>query len=400
MNTLESKIKSDSDAKKKNFLSDIFRAGSIPSENNISEKYDVHFANPLFISVLIHPVLNTSQLSEASQKIMLQKVNTICERSLSQLNLDFYMSQEIYGIYILFNIDIEGAKNLNKHLTQIIHNIKYMNDLFPDIKTYVGKSSISSQYINILNQMNEAKIAAFSYVKSPSAPIVSFDEKFFKFPQIDQLPASLLIDFESSVEHLDLSKIDVTIDSMQNAYMTYNPCGYSIILFYTGILTLFINKATFYNLPINADESKNFESFILLYNSSSEIYNRLKSFIMEKLNFYVKKRDENSSKPINDIKHYIQNNFGNDISLEKLGDIFGFNASYISQLFKEETGSNFKDYLLNIRLSEAKKLLQYTDNSIEDISLSVGYSDYKHFSKLFKKHTDLSPQKYRNLYHI
>lgn len=69
--------------------------------------------------------------------------------------------------------------------------------------------------------------------------------------------------------------------------------------------------------------------------------------------------------------------------------------SYLSRLFKENTGSSFSEYLQNIRISEACSLLKKTDAKIIDIMQEVGFRDIKHFNRLFKKVTGKTPGQYR-----
>ncbi|MHB8128188.1 MAG: helix-turn-helix domain-containing protein, partial [Mobilitalea sp.] len=68
---------------------------------------------------------------------------------------------------------------------------------------------------------------------------------------------------------------------------------------------------------------------------------------------------------------------------------------YFSKLFKEETGENFIEYLTNIRIEKAKKLLQNRDVSIKNICVDTGYSDPNYFSRIFKKQVGVTPTEYR-----
>ena len=67
-------------------------------------------------------------------------------------------------------------------------------------------------------------------------------------------------------------------------------------------------------------------------------------------------------------------------------------------MFKKETGMNFSDYLKKIRIDNAKNMLLNTEQTVEDISYAVGYSDIKYFSRLFKKLTGVTPTEFRKLY--
>lgn len=99
--------------------------------------------------------------------------------------------------------------------------------------------------------------------------------------------------------------------------------------------------------------------------------------------------------PILRIVRYMQEHLSEEISLTVLADQFHLSAQYISQLFKNEIGVNFLAYLTNIRMELAKKLLLSTSLSIAEISDKTGYSDYRVFTKVFKKTEGVTPSQYR-----
>lgn len=101
-------------------------------------------------------------------------------------------------------------------------------------------------------------------------------------------------------------------------------------------------------------------------------------------------------RPILKITSYLQDHLSEEISLSLLSQQFHLNPQYISQLFRSEIGVNFLTYLTDIRLEHAKKLLISTDLSITDIAMESGYSDYRVFTKVFKKSEGITPSRYRH----
>ena len=73
-------------------------------------------------------------------------------------------------------------------------------------------------------------------------------------------------------------------------------------------------------------------------------------------------------------------------------------AHYFSDLFLRETGCSFSDYLINLRLDAAKRLLVDTNLNISEVAANVGYADSRYFSKLFAKKVGILPKEYRKLY--
>lgn len=101
---------------------------------------------------------------------------------------------------------------------------------------------------------------------------------------------------------------------------------------------------------------------------------------------------------INTILDYIHDHYDEEINLTTLADIMHLNRHYVSRFFKEAVGMNFIDYLTAYRIEKAKQLLMKTEESITEISGTVGYIDSTYFSKLFKKKVGQSPYQFRKQY--
>ena len=92
---------------------------------------------------------------------------------------------------------------------------------------------------------------------------------------------------------------------------------------------------------------------------------------------------------------YISEYFSTPLTLEAVAAHVHLHPSYFSSLFKQSTGSSFKEYLNMVRIEESKRLLANTDFSIIDIAVAVGFEDQSYFSKVFKKYTGLTPKQFR-----
>lgn len=92
---------------------------------------------------------------------------------------------------------------------------------------------------------------------------------------------------------------------------------------------------------------------------------------------------------------YISKNYAKNINLEMTAEYVNKSKNYFSYLFKKELGISFVEYLNQVRIEAAKKLLDTTDHKTYEISDQVGYSDYKYFSSVFKKLTGMSPAQYK-----
>ena len=112
----------------------------------------------------------------------------------------------------------------------------------------------------------------------------------------------------------------------------------------------------------------------------------------------VKKHSmKNYSPPVQKAVTYIDSDLSGDLSLRTLAAVQGVNASYLSALFKKETGETLTGHVNRKRIDLAMRLLKNTCLQVQSIAQHCGFSDVNYFSKLFKKYVGISPKEYRNM---
>ena len=99
--------------------------------------------------------------------------------------------------------------------------------------------------------------------------------------------------------------------------------------------------------------------------------------------------------PVRYVLEQIHSRYHLHLSLKEIAERQGMNPDYLSTLFREEVGATFSDYLTAFRIGRAKRLLKELDLKVYEASTKVGYRDYKHFTKLFKQWTGISPLDYK-----
>ncbi|MEK8128248.1 response regulator [Paenibacillus filicis] len=105
--------------------------------------------------------------------------------------------------------------------------------------------------------------------------------------------------------------------------------------------------------------------------------------------------EEGSIRSIEAIRDYIVGHYQEDVTLSSLAARFNFNPWYISRKFKEIYKVTVITYLTELRMDKARMLLANTGMTVSEMANTLGYADENYFSKVFKKHTGLSPLQYR-----
>ena len=128
--------------------------------------------------------------------------------------------------------------------------------------------------------------------------------------------------------------------------------------------------------------------------------------VIEILDEYIKNNEEHFlRKDLSNedkLKHavrYIEKNFKNNITLKDVADYMNFSNTYFSKSFKKYVGVNFNKYITQIRIEEAKRVLEETSMSINDLAFDMGYNEPNYFCKVFKKMEGITPSEYREIWH-
>lgn len=105
-----------------------------------------------------------------------------------------------------------------------------------------------------------------------------------------------------------------------------------------------------------------------------------------------------ADKSVETVKRWIQEHYDQQTELGSLASMVYLTPSYLSKLFKNETGMTITDYLIEVRIKKAKHLLKTSpDMKIHEIGCGVGYPDPAYFNKLFKRIVGVTPNEYKKI---
>ena len=104
------------------------------------------------------------------------------------------------------------------------------------------------------------------------------------------------------------------------------------------------------------------------------------------------------SRRIQKIQIYINANYKDEIRLEQLAEQVGMTATSFSRFFKLRTGKTLSDYLIDIRIGYATRMLVDSTMSIAEICYECGFNNLSNFNRIFKKKKDCSPKEFSEYY--
>lgn len=113
--------------------------------------------------------------------------------------------------------------------------------------------------------------------------------------------------------------------------------------------------------------------------------------------YYEYKCSYRNSQDLNEAIRFIHESYHKPLDLAMVSNHVSLNYAYFSNLFKKNIGKGFTEYLRDVRLDKARRLLAETDHKIVEVATMVGYESYKSFTRAFRDVMDMQPTEYRQM---
>ena len=138
------------------------------------------------------------------------------------------------------------------------------------------------------------------------------------------------------------------------------------------------------------------------YIKDMKIYEKLSSLLTllmeESWNPDLTRKQHAKKQNLQNIKDYIDSHYQEKITLDTLSEQFFINKYYLTRVLKEQFGVPVVSYLIQVRITHAKRLLRFTDHSIERIGQECGIGDANYFTRIFRKVEGVTPGGYRRMW--
>lgn len=158
-------------------------------------------------------------------------------------------------------------------------------------------------------------------------------------------------------------------------------------------------------LQIKENISRNYASTTFPFESNSAVIEFVgsRNYLYEILHFLAEQFEmtmnamgsDSTDAVLNDVIFYIDHNFQNNIKLDTIAPLFGYNSAYLGKIFSKTVGESFNSYIDHKRIELSKQLLLENKLKVYEIAEQVGYKNVDYFHKKFKKYVGQSPAEYR-----
>ena len=363
------------------------------------------------------------------EHILFSLVNGTKSEDLQKKAKGYFDEEEInrYQRMILLEVNDDFFGRIGNDLEEIFEenikgDFKYLNLneqqslLFLEEKKECDYKKIAEDFVNVLEKRYDEKCfaAVGNKMEEPVRDIRSnfdvleerMENKFYQteyrvfmetekeegnlFVQIDD--DTLMKKMKQDIKMKDISSLRQHFESMCEKYSRNNAFSQVYIKFIFSNLL----KDFYENLP-SGKEQKLDQEIEELYCSTDfqtvmEIINRN----IDRLEKEFASHPQVIHKEIESVKKYIYENYDKEISVDYLADMVYMAPSYLSHVFKKETGQNLSKFIKAYRMEKAKEMLEETHNKIVNISYAVGYPNVSYFCQSFREYFGVSPQRYRD----
>ncbi len=403
-NQLELEIQETRDKMKKRFLTSMLfgeqESRKIADCNSINQEYSTSFKEGVFQAVFIK--VDTDGGEEESIGSMIEKLEKYTD-ILGDVCEEHITTEMHSGIITLVNYKFEQEALVRKKIEEMYEEIKKYIDRFEGFSVVLGVGRKMDHFLES-NLCLKTAIDAIKYrIRISNTNIIYLENYQFEPYDINKIVTEGKKQaYLSKVVSGDIRGaqecLAATLREIRYSGGSYSPIlFFDILIAYVDLLTDYCKQQDLY--------SEEYERNLKKWNVSTDnirsekmLLSVTEDLIRETLEYAAEEKKSKDIKPIREIKKYIEENYMEEISLGQLAELVDMNASYLSSVFKKETGMTYSEYLILCRVKQASRLLVETNLSIGEIAHQSGYQDARYFSKQFSKQVGLKPSEYRKLY--
>ena len=302
------------------------------------------------------------------------------------------------GIWCAVYFDMKSQMKVNEAIKDFYYDVRMMQEIYGNFHPVMGVGTPETEKENFFDSFSRAGIAEWQKMAYGNMKI-----HYYKpLPQRnifnpDEMEEQMKI-LSSAMELLQIETVHQWFQMVQKLAGESSENLVAVYELRKKIIDVFTECLKDFKEEGVLQLAEELEKRSYRCGSLGELWNCLEDRIT---GFLQKKTEEKASgdaKPIQIVKQYVAYHLCETVTLEEAAAMAGFAPAYFSGVFKKQTGQTFTEYLTEVRIQEAKRLLRSSQKSIGEIAILTGYPDDKYFRKLFKKIVGIKASEYRKLY--
>lgn len=381
-------------------LLDMILAGKVKqvSRSELNSKYQCGFIKAKLCIAAVKIDILGDNYSYKAEEVVGQKFQSIVETELKKGQYQCLCMRKNNYIFVLVNY--EDEQSLEGDFYHLIYKMKEYLAHISDGHVTIGVASVKEDqlYDALLKSENCARDQIFRGFDK----VLYYQEHIEEVGVSEVFHAAKIEKLQGAVLHMELSEV---LPALQNILYDIRAAGertQSGMAVHGWMMKLqdILIESCRELLP--QEEMESFFPAVENQLCSCHDWNAYREVLQKEIHQLLQMLREQWEKkekqPIRIMKQLIEQEYQKPITLEHLAEKCEFSSTYVSRLFKKELGMNFSQYLNQVRLEKAKKLLVSTNASTAQIALETGYNDEKYFMRIFKREVGLTTGEYRRLY--
>lgn len=257
----------------------------------------------------------------------------------------------------------------------------------------VGKTALSKEEIaESYRSASELYSRKFLYLHRG----VIFPEDAKTMSSADAAAENMSKQIFTFMEINDIARIEETLDAFSDSLCRNSGTPEKIKV---NCITTVLDIKSYLVKSLGEKKAEQFRDEVIIgqigaMNSLYDIIKLMKSEFINASNIFYGRTTKSTMERV---VQYIRANYSQELRLEMLANIFGYNSAYLGKVFHQYTGDNFNNYLDSIRISEAKRLLAMDEYKVYEVAERVGYTNINYFHNKFKKYVGISPMNYKKM---
>lgn len=309
----------------------------------------------------------------------------------------FELLRDEHQLIFIVNYDVNDNTEHFRDIDKLCEKVLYSVNKFLKINvtigvgnSYIGITALSNSYLEAYTAVTQKFVLGDNRVIN-SKDILNINKTVYFLPEDNRILLVNYIKEGNSKRAIEI--IEKVFESITNINTSYS----NIKILYIDLFMLFTKTVKEVGGSCDNIFSNNIfsESHMSQYLTLKELLACIKDSVLLICGYINDLRKSHGRKVIEEIKDYINNYYYSDVNLNDLSTKYCLNSNYLSQLFKNETGETFLNFLTTVRMLKAKELLLDTDLKSYKISEMVGYNNPRYFSEVFQKNFNCTPTEFR-----
>lgn len=311
-------------------------------------------------------------------------------------DVDFKKNEKITGLgiqrYLNLNQQQEliflgagsDAVEIAGELVKIIKS-DYDEDCYIAVSTEIENPEDMEQKVDELDELMDNKFyhpeikVFYPNMESDASGMIQFDDD------------TLMKQMKQDIKMKDVEALREHFDKFCEKYRHKNECSQIYIKFlYSNLL-----KDIYGSIDDTSEADLNKDVEKLYMSTDFQSLTGLVEAAIDRLASSFNNKSQTGHREVELVKQYIYRNFGSELGIDMLADMVYLAPSYLSTVFKKETGQNLSKFIKSYRMERAKDMLENSMAKIVDIGATCGYQNVSYFCSSFREFYGVSPQKFR-----